>query len=96
MSPTHTADEFITNIKGCYTISEALDLEDILNSMPTGNKRIHWVNCKTGVSVSIGRAGGSGPYRKKGEKKPKHFNPFMQVSQKENFKYLSRIHSKII
>lgn len=49
-----------------YTISEALDYEDILNRCRT-KVSIRWVNARTGAPVVIGRGGGTMTVKKRQE-----------------------------
>lgn len=98
MAPTHdTAKNLIENAKGrVFTVSEACDFLDVLDSMPTGSyPDIRWVNVKTGTEVAIGRTGGSRKYQSgKDRKKKKIINPFLQVSNKKQFQALSKMHSR--
>lgn len=58
MAPTFNQDDFMRNLsmspKQEYTLSEALEIEKILNNLPSTGKRINWVNKTTGSPVSIG------------------------------------------
>lgn len=101
MCPGHaTKDNLIRNVSGrTYSYKEAFDLLEVMDTMPTGNLHMRWFDSKTGGEVILGRCGGNSknnnkfvPGRKK--KKEKIINPFVQVSKKEQFKALSRIHSK--
>lgn len=47
-----------TNI-GPFTLTEALDYEEMLDRNPTSNNRPTWYDAKTGKRVSIGRTGSS-------------------------------------
>ncbi len=57
MSITETSDEFITRLSQqgkTYTTSEAVEVMKIVDSLPTGNLQLNWVNSKTKKSVIIG------------------------------------------
>ena len=63
-------DQFVTptQTRTTYTLSEALDYDDIMNRLPTGSyKQYHWVDAQTGKRVSIGRGGGGNQKKLKGK-----------------------------
>jgi hypothetical protein len=95
MVDTRTPQEYISQVSMCgpYTLGQALDIVDHINTMSTGfNTQIDWVDSKTGNSVVIGRSGGSGTPKNKKDKP--NINPFNQVTQKQTFRNLSKIHSR--
>jgi len=99
MVDTRTPQEYMrqVNMGGPYTLDQALDIVDHMNTMPTGfDTQIQWVNARTGNPVAIGRCGGSGTGRRPNKKeKPKPIiNPFTQMTQKQSFRNLSNLHSR--
>ena len=73
MAPTQdTYNDFINNSRGkVYTLMEACDFMETLDTFPTGNVIIRWVNARTGAPVTIGCAGGHmKPTKKEKVKKP--------------------------
>jgi hypothetical protein len=97
MVDTRTPQEYVRQVSMCgpYSIDQALDIVDHLNTMPTGfDTQIRWVNSKTGNPVAIGRCGGTGKRLGKKDKSEKNINPFNQVTQKQTFRNLSKIHSR--
>ncbi len=52
----HNLENFILNTSGCYTLSEALDIDETAKNVY--GVHFNWVNCKTGNPVTIGRTGG--------------------------------------
>jgi len=58
MAPSnlYAPDTSITPKIGPYTLTEALDYMDFLNSFPTSHRTsVNWVNARTGAPVVIGR-----------------------------------------
>lgn len=97
MVDTRTPEEYMRHVScgGPYTLDQALDIVDHLNTMPTGfDTQVRWVNARTGASVAIGRCGGNGKKLNKKEKTGKIINPFTQVTQKQTFRNLSNLHSR--
>lgn len=99
MVDTRTPAEYMrqVSLSGPYTLEQALDIVDHMNTMTTDvHSEIRWVDSKTGRPVAIGRCGGSGTGRKqnKREKPGKITNPFTQLTQKQSFKNLSKMHSR--
>jgi len=97
MVDTRTPQEYMrqVSIGGPYTLDQALDIVDHMNTMPTGfDTQIQWVNSRTGNPVSIGRCGGTGKRPNKRDKPVKIINPFNQITQKQTFRNLSKIHSR--
>jgi len=99
MVDTRTAEEYLRHVNcgGPYTLDQALDIVDHMNTMPTGfGMQLRWVNARTGAPVAIGRCGGSGTGKRPNKKeKPKPIiNPFTQLTQKQSFRNLSKMHSR--
>ena len=99
MSPTHPYQILFSSWLSSdktYTISEACDLQDILdNGIYPGRYIIKWKNSRTGNPVVIGRTGSNGnnSYSKKKEKKKKIINPFTVLTQRQIFNNISKKHS---
>lgn len=99
MVDTRTPQEYMRQVSvgGPYTLDQALDIVDHMNTMPTGfDTQIRWVNSKTGAPVAIGRCGGNRTDKRPSKKeKPKPIiNPFTQLTQKQSFRNLSKMHSR--
>ena len=66
----NNTDDFLrsTLLKKHFTLSEAIEIMQILDTMPSGNISIQWINSRTGKPVSIGYTCGSDKEKKKSVK----------------------------